>query len=175
MLDPVRRPRCDVLKEGGFSSKFKDAFNALLSDVIPCGGGGLAVRWLQREASLAGPDERKLRSKTLFYVIGFVPAAPACARGGSPASFGRTDLTRPGRRRGEGWVSRALRASHSCDHPSREKKGVTLTLIPRTSLAAPDCRSKCLPKSNSVNRSRGGDTFHQPRIIVTAVTPARSY
>lgn len=65
MLDPVRRPRWDVLKEGGFSSKFKDAFNALLSDVIPCGGDGQAVRWPHREASPAGPDE-KLRSKTLL-------------------------------------------------------------------------------------------------------------
>lgn len=65
VLDPVRRPRWDVLKEGGFSSKFKDAFNALLSDVIPCGGDGQAVRWPHREASPAGPDE-KLRSKTLL-------------------------------------------------------------------------------------------------------------
>ena len=49
--DPLRRPRWDVLKEGGFSSKFKDAFNALLSDVIPCEGDGRAVRWPHREAS----------------------------------------------------------------------------------------------------------------------------
>lgn len=129
MLDPVRRPLCDVLKEGGFSSKFKDAFNALLSDVIPYGGGGRAVRWPHREASLAGL-ERKLRAKTLFYIIVFVPAAPACERGVSPAYFERTDRTRSGRKRREGGVSRALTASHSCDHPSREK-GVTLTLVPR--------------------------------------------
>lgn len=37
--EPARLPRCDVRNEGGFS-KFKEAFNALLSDVIPCGGRG---------------------------------------------------------------------------------------------------------------------------------------
>lgn len=132
--DPVRRPRWDVLKEGGFSSKFKDAFNALLSDVIPCGGDGRAVRWPHREVPQARPDE-KLRSKTLL--CNSLRSRRTCLRTRQKSGFLRAHRSHPVRAQAEGGgVSRALTASLSCDRPgpSREK-GETLTTV---SSKAPD-------------------------------------
>lgn len=81
--EPARPPRWEVLKEGGFSSKFKEAFNALLSEVIPCGGGRRAVLWHCRKASTGSPAQGVLdclplqRLSLWLSIFAYYPVTPA--------------------------------------------------------------------------------------------------